>query len=72
MTNALAGQVAGVQATSNNGQPGKDAEVRIRGIGSISASNKPLYVVCLLYTSGLMKRLVIICHLVIWMMKVIL
>ena len=45
MTNALAGQVAGVQTTSNNGQPGKDAEVRIRGIGSISASNKPLYVV---------------------------
>ena len=45
VTNALAGQVAGVQTTSNNGQPGKDAEVRIRGIGSISASNKPLYVV---------------------------
>lgn len=45
LTNALAGQVAGVQTTSNTGQPGKDAEVRIRGIGSISASNKPLYVV---------------------------
>lgn len=45
VTNALAGQVAGVQTTSNTGQPGKDAEVRIRGIGSISASNKPLYVV---------------------------
>ncbi|MEY8608499.1 TonB-dependent receptor [Parabacteroides segnis] len=45
LTNALAGQVAGVQTTSNTGQPGKDAEVRIRGIGSISANNKPLYVV---------------------------
>ena len=45
ITNALTGQVAGVQTTSNTGQPGKDAEVRIRGIGSISASNKPLYVV---------------------------
>ncbi|MDY3070128.1 MAG: TonB-dependent receptor [Parabacteroides sp.] len=45
VTNALTGQVAGVQTTSNTGQPGKDAEVRIRGIGSISASNKPLYVV---------------------------
>ena len=45
VTNALSGQVAGVQTTSNSGQPGKDAEVRIRGIGSISASNKPLYVV---------------------------
>ena len=45
VTNALTGQVAGVQTTSSTGQPGKDAEVRIRGIGSISASNKPLYVV---------------------------
>lgn len=45
VTNALSGQVAGVQTTSKSGQPGKDAEVRIRGIGSISASNKPLYVV---------------------------
>ena len=45
VTNALAGQVAGVQTTSSTGQPGKDATVRIRGIGSISASNTPLYVV---------------------------
>ena len=45
VTNALAGQVAGVQTTSSTGQPGKDATVRIRGIGSISASNDPLYVV---------------------------
>ena len=37
ITNALTGQVAGVQTTSNTGQSGKDAEVRIRGIGSISA-----------------------------------
>ena len=45
VTNALAGQVAGVQTTSSTGQPGKDATVRIRGTGSISASNTPLYVV---------------------------
>ena len=45
VTNALSGQVAGVQTTSSNGQPGETANVRIRGIGSISASNKPLYVV---------------------------
>ena len=45
VTNALAGQVAGVQTTSNNGQPGKDAEVRIRGIGSMNADSQPLYVV---------------------------
>jgi TonB-linked SusC/RagA family outer membrane protein len=45
VTNALAGQVAGVQVTSNNGQPGTTSTVRIRGIGSMSASNAPLYVV---------------------------
>jgi TonB-linked SusC/RagA family outer membrane protein len=45
VTNALAGQVAGVQVTSANGQPGTAATVRIRGIGSMSASNSPLYVV---------------------------
>ena len=44
VTNALAGQVAGVQTTSNNGQPGKDAEVRIRGIGTVNNSD-PLYIV---------------------------
>lgn len=45
VTNALAGQVAGVQVTKSNGQPGTTSTVRIRGIGSISAGNSPLYVV---------------------------
>jgi TonB-linked SusC/RagA family outer membrane protein len=45
VTNALAGQVSGVQTFSANGQPGNASTVRIRGIGSISASNSPLYVV---------------------------
>ena len=45
VTNALAGQVAGVQIQSANGEPGAAASVRIRGIGSLSASNAPLYVV---------------------------
>ena len=45
VTNALSGQVAGVQITSSNGAPGSEANIRIRGIGSISASNKPLFVV---------------------------
>lgn len=45
VTNALTGQVAGVQTTSNTGQPGKDATIRVRGIGSMAADNKPLYVV---------------------------
>lgn len=45
VTNALSGQVAGVQTISANGQPGESAKIRIRGIGSISASNTPLFVV---------------------------
>ncbi len=45
VTNALSGVTAGVQATSANGQPGEEATIRIRGIGSLAASNKPLYVI---------------------------
>ena len=45
LTNALSGTVAGVQTLSSNGQPGTGSTVRIRGIGSMSASNTPLYVV---------------------------
>ncbi|MEG2061739.1 MAG: TonB-dependent receptor, partial [Alistipes sp.] len=45
VTNALAGAVAGVQASSSNGQPGESARIRIRGIGSMSASSEPLYIV---------------------------
>ncbi|MCD7936112.1 MAG: SusC/RagA family TonB-linked outer membrane protein [Tannerellaceae bacterium] len=45
LTNALAGVVAGVQATSTSGQPGTKAEIRIRGVGSMAAGNNPLYVV---------------------------
>lgn len=39
VTRALDGQVAGIQVTSNTGQPGSDATIRIRGIGSMNASN---------------------------------
>ena len=45
VTNALAGKMPGVQIVSSNGQPGSAATVRIRGIGSMSASNAPLYIV---------------------------
>ena len=45
VTNAMAGQVAGVQITQGSGQPGSSSSIRIRGIGSMSASNAPLYVV---------------------------
>jgi len=42
---ALAGRVAGVQVTSPDGQPGSNADIVIRGVGSISQSSAPLYVV---------------------------
>ncbi|WP_262707597.1 SusC/RagA family TonB-linked outer membrane protein [Sandaracinomonas limnophila] len=42
---ALEGISAGVTTTSTSGQPGSSPDVRIRGFGSISSSNSPLYVV---------------------------
>lgn len=45
VSKALEGTVAGLQASSESGQPGTDAQIRIRGIGSINASSSPLYVV---------------------------
>jgi TonB-linked SusC/RagA family outer membrane protein len=43
--NAVAGSAPGIQATSSDGAPGSTPSVRIRGFGSISASNDALYVV---------------------------
>lgn len=45
VTAALEGNASGVQVTSATGQPGESASVRIRGFGSVNASNSPLYVV---------------------------
>jgi TonB-linked SusC/RagA family outer membrane protein len=42
---ALVGLVAGAQITEPSGEPGQGAVIRIRGLGSISAGNSPLYVV---------------------------
>lgn len=47
---ALQGRVAGVNVT-NNGSPGETPIVRIRGIGSITGSSDPLYVIDGLPTS---------------------
>ncbi len=44
VTQALQGQVPGVQVTSSTGAPGDPIEVRIRGEGTIG-NNNPLYVV---------------------------
>ncbi len=42
---ALAGAIAGVQATATSGQPGSAPDIRIRGFGSVSSGSDPLYVV---------------------------
>ena len=42
---SLTGKVAGVQIQANSGQPGDAPQVRFRGLGSLSSSNAPLYVV---------------------------
>lgn len=42
---AMQGRIAGVQVTSSTGQPGGALNVRIRGVGSVNASNEPLYIV---------------------------
>ncbi|MBP3670135.1 MAG: TonB-dependent receptor [Bacteroides sp.] len=45
VTQALQGQSSGVQVINNSGEPGADASIMIRGIGSMNASSSPLYVV---------------------------
>lgn len=43
--NALMGKMPGVQITNSSGQAGAAPSIRIRGIGSMNASNDPLYVI---------------------------
>ncbi|MBB5637206.1 TonB-linked SusC/RagA family outer membrane protein [Pedobacter cryoconitis] len=45
ISKALQGLAPGIQVASASGQPGTQATIRIRGIGSINASSAPLYVV---------------------------
>jgi len=42
---AMQGRAAGVQVVSNSARPGGSSTIRIRGSGSVNASNDPLYVV---------------------------
>lgn len=41
----IQGRAAGVQVVSNSGDPGAGVDIRIRGAGSISGGNDPLYIV---------------------------
>jgi TonB-dependent starch-binding outer membrane protein SusC len=42
---ALAGRLAGVQVTSTEGGPGAEVIIRVRGGGSITQDNAPIYIV---------------------------
>jgi TonB-linked SusC/RagA family outer membrane protein len=44
LTQALQGQLAGVQVTSNGGSPGTESSILVRGVATIN-NNNPLYVV---------------------------
>ena len=44
VTQALEGAVAGLQVITSSGQPGQDANMYVRGVGSLSASNSALIV----------------------------
>jgi TonB-linked SusC/RagA family outer membrane protein len=43
--NSLTGKMAGVSVTTGSGQAGSVSSMRIRGTGSMNASNEPLYVI---------------------------
>ncbi|CAM1372897.1 SusC-like TonB-dependent outer membrane receptor precursor [Tenacibaculum litopenaei] len=45
VSQALVGEVAGVNVINTSGQPGTVATVRIRGFGSVNGNRDPLYVV---------------------------
>ncbi len=45
LSKAFQGRAAGVNVMATSGQPGSEASVKVRGIGSISLSSEPLYVV---------------------------
>jgi TonB-dependent SusC/RagA subfamily outer membrane receptor len=42
---ALAGKVSGVQVSQTSGAPYQSTKIRVRGVGSFSASSDPLYVI---------------------------
>lgn len=42
---ALTGRLAGVRVTTSEGAPGADVQIRIRGGGSITQDNSPIYIV---------------------------
>ncbi|MDQ0109761.1 TonB-linked SusC/RagA family outer membrane protein [Chitinophaga terrae (ex Kim and Jung 2007)] len=45
LVQGLAGKLAGVSVMTNSGKPGGNPTIKIRGTGSINASNNPLFVI---------------------------
>lgn len=45
ISQSLQGVAPGVQVTMNSGQPGQNAEIRIRGISSLNTGSEPLWVI---------------------------
>ncbi len=45
LSRALEGMVSGVQLSTASGQPGSEAAIRVRGLGSLTAGSDPLVVV---------------------------
>lgn len=45
VSEAFAGQLAGVQAQQTTGKPGAELAIKIRGLSTINASNNPLFVI---------------------------
>lgn len=45
ISQSLQGVAPGVQVTMNSGQPGENAQIRIRGISSLNTGSEPLWVI---------------------------
>lgn len=57
VSNALDGTVTGVRVAKGSGQPGEGLNVQVRGVGSVSLSTAPLYVVDGIVYSGSLQDL---------------
>lgn len=44
VSQALAGEAAGVRVINTTGQPGTSAKIRVRGFGSVNGNRDPLYI----------------------------
>lgn len=57
ITQAMQGLASGVKITQNSGAPGEGVQVNIRGVGSVTGVNSPLYIVDGVPTKDAMNNL---------------